>query len=273
MSLNLSQAQSPAVNSALFALMRNAGGTEAAPMAISHRAKQRLISRAVRATNAVLAVLGTPDNVHRYLMALIALSNGEVSFEASDADVGREVYADRRNSNTLKMWARRSRKAVVQWQHRTRWRIVTISPGGKVGKEYLTTQYELPLLKAIAKVARSRNMQSAAFDCLIELQDEKRKVSRDRFNNRPRTEGEAMMKRCQKAALTYAEKMCIEALNMQPMGTPRDLALTHVSKLAEAFTRELNTVMREFAHTGQTRAERTVNVRSKKSNAANAADN
>ena len=270
MSMNLER--TPATSNALFALMRSAGGLDAETKPINHTAKRRLIARAFRAANAVLAMLGTPDNVHRFLAALIGLSHGRIKFEASDADVGREAFANKRKTNTLKMWSRRSRKAVEKWQLRTGWRIVVVSPGGKVADSYSTTAYELPLLEVIAKVARERDMRSAAFDCLIELQDDSRKVKRERFDNRPRTHGEAMMKRCQKAALTYAEKMCVEALNMHPIETRRSKALGDVEKLAEAFTRELNTVMREFARTGKTRQERAEDAHSKKSNVAKAKD-
>jgi hypothetical protein len=270
--MNANLERTPATTDAMFALMRSAGVVTAAPNVVNHTAKRRLIARAFKAANAVLAVLGTPDNVHRFLATLIGLSRGQIKFEASDADIGREAFADKRTKNTLKMWSKRSRKAIEKWQLETGWRIVTISPGGKVGNEYSTTAYELPLLEVIAKVARSRDMRSAAFDCIIELQDESRKVKRERFDNRPRTHGEAMMKRCQKAALTYAEKMCVEALNMHPIGTQRAQALADVGKLADAFARELNAVMREFAQTGRTRKQRAESVRSKKPNVANAKD-
>jgi hypothetical protein len=224
------------------------------------KAKERKeVTLMFRAANALLARLGAPDNVYRFLCALIAASGGEVRFEATDAKIGREVFADNRKKETLKMWSRRARNALVRWQHKTGWRVAIISPGGRTGSKnnfsYEPTYYELPLLDAIAEVARAHDIWQAVESFVYELLDEKRGVKRERFENRPRTEGEAMMNRCRKAALTYAEKMCVEALNMQPIATSRAQALANVERLAESFIKEMSHHLRAFSRTGKTRSE------------------
>jgi hypothetical protein len=225
------------------------------------RQRRKNVARVLRATFAVLAQLGVPDNVRTFLFALVAVSNGELKFEASDLDIGREAFSDKRGANTLKLWSKRARKALDRWQERTGFRCATIAAGGKVGDEYLPTLYELPLLDVIASVVDTGgDARAAAFAHLKELQDEHRRSKIERFDNRPRTEGKAMAKRCREAALTYAEQMCVEELNALPMHTPRAEALAQVEHVAEEFAGRMLELLRELLHTGLTRKERAENT-------------
>ena len=251
--------QTPTTQTSMLEFWRRKRGYEKDSV-IDKGRERKEIARMFRAANVVLARLDAPDNVFRFLCALIAVSNGEISFEASDAEIGREVFSNTRKKETLKMWSRRARNTLVRWQQRTGWRVAVISPGGRIGTKgnysYEPTRYELPLLDVIAEIAQERDMRRALEGFIYELLNEKRKVRHERFENRPRTEGEAMINRCRRAALTYAEKMCVEALNNQPLAITREQALAKVERLAESFVREMDNYLREFSQTGKTYSER-----------------
>ncbi len=249
MSANLQR--TPAINNALFALHRNAhraADPDASPLVEDLSHYRQIVARGHEATAIVTTLLRLPDNVCRYVFALIAISEGKQEFDASDFAIGKQALDSRdarewaqwrrtnpdeamRERSRLEKWAQRARKTFVVWQDglsdeanekrkakslkpklpMTPYSLITIAPGGRRGTEpdfiFVSAHYELPLLDVIATTMRAgkRDKRGAALAALAEVR--KRETIIERFTNRPRQYGEALLKRNKKTVMTLTRKM------------------------------------------------------------------
>jgi hypothetical protein len=156
---------------------------------------QQNIAKAVASVNAIMAVLGVPPNERAFIDAVVALSQGRIEFQASDATIGREVFGNKRSKDAAKKWVQRARKSLIRWEESNNVTLIQAASGYKQEDQYFSTNYKIPLLEVAAKVLANpgRDVRQTARSALRGLGRSPAKVERAR--NRPRTDPTARRNR------------------------------------------------------------------------------